>query len=49
MARKRPTRRRQRLEIEPLNWVAPDAREEQSDERLEQDDEGQSEKKVAKS
>lgn len=49
MATKRPTRRRQQLEIEPLNWVAPDAREEQSDERLEQDDQDQSNKKIAKS
>lgn len=49
MARKRPTRRRQQLEIEPLNWVAPEASEEQSDERLEQDDQDQSDKKIAKS
>lgn len=48
MARKRPTRRRQQLEIEPLNWVAPEASEEQSDERLEQDDQDQSDKKQPK-
>lgn len=48
MARKRPTRRRQQLEIEPLNWVAPEASEDQSDERFEQDDQEQSDKKVAK-
>lgn len=49
MARKRPTRRRQQLEIEPLNWVAPEASDEQRDERLEQGDQDQNDKKVAKS
>ncbi len=44
MATKRPTRRRQQLEIEPLNWVAPDARKDQSDKRVEQDN-----KKIAES
>ncbi len=48
MATKRPTRRRQQLDIDPLNWVAPDAREEQSDERLEQDEQNQNNKKTAK-
>lgn len=49
MARKRPTRRRQQLEVEPLNWVAPEVSENQNDERLEQDDQDQSDKKAAKS
>lgn len=49
MATKRPTRRRQQLEIEPLNWLAPDAREDKSDERLEQDEHDQNNKKTAKS
>lgn len=49
MATKRPTRRRQQLEIEPLNWVSPDAREDQSDERIEQDENDQHNKKAAKS
>lgn len=49
LATKKPTRRRQQLEIEPLNWVAPDARDNQSDTRLEQDDQEQSNEKIAKS
>lgn len=49
MATKRPTRRRQQLEIDPLNWVAPDAREDQSDKRVEQDEQDQNNKKAAKS
>lgn len=48
MATKRPTRRRQQLEIEPLNWVAPDAREDQSDNRVEQDEQDQDNKKLTK-
>lgn len=48
MATKRPTRRRQQLEIEPLNWVAPDARATQ-EERVELDDQEQENKKTAKS
>lgn len=48
MATKRPTRRRQQLEIEPLNWVAPDAREDQSDNRVEQDEQNQDNKKSVK-
>lgn len=47
MARKRPTRRRQKLEIEPLNWVAPEARKEQGDESLEQDEQDKSDKIIA--
>lgn len=47
MARKRPTRRRQPLEIEPLNWIAPENTEEQGNERIEQD-EHQEDKKSAK-
>lgn len=38
MAKARPTRRRQQLEIEPLNWVAPDARKDLNDERVEKDE-----------
>ncbi len=49
MATKRPTRRRQQLEIEPLNWVAPDARVTQSEERVELDEQEQEHKKTAKS
>lgn len=37
MARKRTRRRRQQLEIEPLNWVAPEDREAmQAEDRVEQ-------------
>ena len=49
MATKRPTRRRQQLEIEPLNWVAPDARVTQNDERVELDELEQESEKTAKS
>lgn len=52
MATKRPTRRRKELVIEPLNWVAPDApdaREDQSDKRVEKDEVEQDDKKMAKS
>lgn len=31
MATKRPTRRRQQFVIEPLNWVAPDVADDESD------------------
>ena len=49
MATKRPTRRRKELVIEPLNWVAPDAREDQRDKRVEKDEVEQDDKKMAKS
>lgn len=49
MATQRPRRRRQQLEIEPLNWVAPDAREDQRDQRVDQDDQDQNSQKLAKS
>jgi len=39
MARKRRRGRRQRLEIEPLNWVAPEDREAmQADDSADQDE-----------
>ncbi|HLS21742.1 MAG TPA: hypothetical protein VK058_03955 [Paenalcaligenes sp.] len=39
MARKRTRRRRQQLEIEPLNWVAPEDRDAmQAEDRVEQDE-----------
>lgn len=49
MATKRPTRRRQVLEIEPLNWVAPETRESKSEERSETDDQSDHKKETAKS
>ena len=49
MAAQRPTRRRQQLEIEPLNWVAPDARAPRSEERVELDEQEQETKEKAKS
>ncbi len=49
MATQRPTRRRQQLEIEPLNWVAPDARAPRSEERVELDEQEQETKEKAKS
>ena len=49
MATKRPTRRRQVLEIEPLNWVAPETRESKIEERSETDDQSDHKKETAKS
>lgn len=46
MAKARPTRRRQQLEIDPLNWVAPDARKDLNQERTEQDTAEQDTKKL---
>lgn len=48
MATKRPYRRRQQLEIEPLNWVAPDARAPRSEERVELDEQEHDNKEKAK-
>ncbi|MCQ9616261.1 hypothetical protein L1889_05720 [Paenalcaligenes niemegkensis] len=49
MATKRPTRRRQVLDIEPLNWVAPETREAKSEERPEAEDQQDRKKETAKS
>lgn len=49
MATKRPTRRRQVLEIEPLNWVAPETRDSKSEENSEIHDQQDRDKEAAKS
>lgn len=49
MATKRPTRRRQVLEIEPLNWVAPETSNVKSEDGSDADDQQDRKKETAKS
>lgn len=49
MATKRPNRRRQVLEIEPLNWVAPEISNVEKEENADADDQADRKKETAKS